>query len=81
MTFSYTLHVSDKITSVHRQTYSIFDCFAAIGGLLFFLKVMGNKCVGGIGRMKMEAFIVSKLYTWNEPHEFTDNYEHPKLKI
>ena len=81
MTFSFTIYASDIVTSINRQTYSIFDCLAAIGGLLFMFKVIGWRLIGNIAHMKMEAFIVSKLYSWTEPHEFTDNYEHPTKKI
>ena len=67
------IHASDTVTTINRQTYLFFDCFAVVGGLMFILKCLVGACVERTAHMDMMVFLVSRLYTWYEPTEFSDH--------
>ncbi len=56
---------------VARETYSLFELFGDVGGLVEFLKILGP-FVAVFSEMKMTSLVANRLYYWPKTKEFHD---------
>lgn len=60
----YWIFASPQGTEINRETFSMFDLFAHIGGLLFFTKIAMTYFVSLVAGKPFSFLSASRLYTW-----------------
>ena len=59
---SFDLHLSLDSQKIQRNSYSIFDLFSDVGGLLVIIKLFFGCIAMPFSRMRVEALITNRLY-------------------
>lgn len=66
---SYAYHaiyfeIPSQSNIVARETYSLFELFGDIGGLVEFLYIVVTVFVSFFSEMKVKSLVASRLYYW-----------------
>ena len=71
-----TPYISNTVT---RETYTLFEVFGDIGGLVEFVKITVFPLVAVFSEMKMNSLVANRLYYWQKSSEFhKDELSQPK---
>jgi len=67
---SIDIFANNERTYIKRKTYTLFDLFGDVGGVLATLIIVISWIMRSFASFNLNVFMSNRLYTWDEPFNY-----------